>query len=275
MRRVDGEYVMCVTNTLPSPHRPISRYFQQVLRRTGQAEVSQHCIGGAIADTIEGPYHTVSDFYECNRTANGVIGPAWFKDTDGKQYVAYKTEIPAKFLEIREVANAGAKEGVQWTSNAVQLFQVDGQGFSDGDNMEAPYLFKRGGVYFLTYSTHFTMDGSYDVCMYATARNVRGPYTRAKEPLLKSGMQYGCKLIGPVGASFQRLVDASKQKTRVIFHGLNEETSFVGEILLPAFLSRLLPPLRFGGGIPFSAHIRTPTIVTVSTTCESDRPQSD
>lgn len=219
MRRTDGKYVMCVQTrhitTLTAAN--LRRYFAA----QDKQKMSQHCIGGAIADSIEGPYHPVSDFHQCNRTANGVIDPAWFKDTDGKQYVVYKTEIPANFVEIREVANSGAKEGVQWTSNAVQLLRVNGQGFSDGNNLEAPYLFKRGGVYFLTYSTHITMDASYDV-QYATAQNVWGPYTRVKEPLVKSGTQYGCKLIGPGGASFQRFVDADGQGTRIIFHGLTE-----------------------------------------------------
>lgn len=64
------------------------------------------------------------------------------------------------------------------------------------------------------------MDGSYDV-QYATSKNVWGPYTRVKEPLLKSGTQYGCKLTGPGGASFQRYVE-DESKTRVIFHGLTE-----------------------------------------------------
>lgn len=94
------------------------------------------------------------------------------------------------------------------------------QGFDDGGNMEAPYIFKRGDTYFLTYSTHITMNGSYDV-QYATAKSLMGPYTRVKEPLLKTTNDFGCKLIGPGGASFQR--DSGDQKsTKIIFHGLTE-----------------------------------------------------
>ncbi|KAL5432521.1 hypothetical protein PMIN07_007736 [Paraphaeosphaeria minitans] len=216
MRRTDGKYVM---------------YFAA----QDKQKISQHCIGGAIADTIEGPYHPVNDFHQCNRTANGVIDPAWFKDADGSQYIVYKTEIPANFLEIREVASSGPAEGVRWIGNAVQLLRVNGQGFSDGNNIEAPYLFKRGGVYFLTYSTHITMDGSYDV-QYATAKSVRGPYTRVREPLLRSGTQYGCKLVGPGGASFQRFVGLGKgeEGTRVVFHGLTEEMSINKRVVYTA-----------------------------------------
>lgn len=129
--------------------------------------------------------------------------------------------LPANFLEIREVANSGPNEGVEWVSDAVQLLAVNGQGFSDGNNMEAPYLFRGGDVYFLTYSTHITMDASYDV-QYATASSVLGPYTRVEKPLLESGEQFGCKLVGPGGASFQRFRNAEDEGTKVVFHVLTE-----------------------------------------------------
>ncbi|KAF9733312.1 putative endo-arabinase [Paraphaeosphaeria minitans] len=236
MRRTDGKYVMCVDNQSTTPHhRPDAANLSRYFAAQDKQKISQHCIGGAIADTIEGPYHPVNDFHQCNRTANGVIDPAWFKDADGSQYIVYKTEIPANFLEIREVASSGPAEGVRWIGNAVQLLRVNGQGFSDGNNIEAPYLFKRGGVYFLTYSTHITMDGSYDV-QYATAKSVRGPYTRVREPLLRSGTQYGCKLVGPGGASFQRFVGLGKgeEGTRVVFHGLTEEMSINKRVVYTA-----------------------------------------
>ncbi|CAI7583599.1 unnamed protein product [Penicillium manginii] len=178
------------------------------------------CIGAAISDDIKGVYHPESDFVQCNRTASGAIDPSWFKDDNGKQYVVYKTEIPQNWLEIREVNNSGPKEGVEWAGNAQKLLQMGSQGFDDGGNMEAPYIFKRGDTYFLTYSTHVTMNESYDV-QYATAKSVTGPYTRVKKPLLETTNDFGCKLIGPGGASFQQ--DSGDQKsTKMILHGLTE-----------------------------------------------------
>lgn len=225
MRRKDGKYVMCVRTV---PHRTAPQRFltkPRYFAAQDKKKITQHCIGAAIADSIEDTFHPVSDFYQCNRTApsTGVIDPAWFRDTDGKEYVVYKTEIPNNWLEIREVANSGKDEGIKWTGNAVKLLKVNGQGFSDGNNIEAPFLFKRGGVYFLAYSTHFTMDGTYDV-QYATAKNVLGPYKRVKEPLLKTGTRYGCKITGPGGASFQRFVaNGDEKSTRIMFHGLAED----------------------------------------------------
>lgn len=203
MRRSDGKYVM---------------YFASLDAK----KTSQHCIGAAIADQPGGTYHPVNSFFQCNRTApsTGTIDPAWYKDGDGRQYVVYKTEIPNNWLEIREVANSGPNEGVEWVGNAVQLLKVNGQGFSDGNNLEAPYIFKRGDVYFLAYSTHFTGDGTYDV-QYATAKSIKGPYTRVKTKLLQTGSQHGCKITGPGGASFQRYSE-DNSTVKMLFHGLTD-----------------------------------------------------
>ncbi|GAB1194234.1 hypothetical protein APSETT444_003477 [Aspergillus pseudonomiae] len=196
-------------------------YFAALDKETIGTKKVQHCIGAAVSDDIAGVYHPENDFVQCNRTSSGVIDPAWFKDTDGKQYVVYKTEIPENWLEIREVRSSGPKEGVEWVGNAQKLLRVNGQGFSDGNNMEAPYIFKRGDTYFLTYSTHSTADATYDV-QYATAKKVNGPYTRVKEPLLKTTNAFGCRLIGPGGASFRRGSNGNQEVTKIIFHGLTD-----------------------------------------------------
>jgi beta-xylosidase len=161
----------------------------------------------------------VNDFVQCNRTSNGVIDPAWFRDDDEKQYIVYKTDMPAVWLEIREVTSSGPKEGVEWASNAQKLLKISGQGFDDGMNLEAPYIFKRGGIYFLAYSTHYYADDTYDV-QYATAKHVRGPYTRVKEPLLET--TDACGLIGPGSASFQRVSWGNEEVVNMVFHGLRD-----------------------------------------------------
>lgn len=117
-------------------------------------------------------------------------------------------------------SESGSKEGVQWIGNAVYLLKPRDQGFWDGQNMEAPYIFKRNGIYFLAYSTHWTNNDTYDV-QYATSKNVLGPYTRQKEPLIASGTKFGCELAGPGGASFQRWGDGNTLK--MVFHALGPE----------------------------------------------------
>jgi GH43 family beta-xylosidase len=119
------------------------------------------------------------------------------------------------------VRNSGPKEGIEWVGNASKLLQVNSQGHNDGNNLEGPYIFKRGATYFLAYSTHFSGDGTYDV-QYATAKNVLGPYTRVKEPLVKTTDAFGCKVVGPGGASFQRDAHGNEDVVRMIFHGLTD-----------------------------------------------------
>ncbi|PVI05919.1 glycoside hydrolase family 43 protein [Periconia macrospinosa] len=204
-------------------------YFSARDKETIGTKRAQHCIGAAISDSIGGIYHPINDFVQCNRTSAGVIDPAWFKDTDNRQYVVYKTEIPHNYLEIREVtssssssSSSAANEGISWASHAYKLLKAHSQGFNDGGNIEAPYIFKRGNVYFLAYSTHFTGDGTYDV-QYATAEHVLGPYTRVKEPLVTTTMEFGCRLVGPGGASFERESGGVEDVVRMAFHGLTEE----------------------------------------------------
>lgn len=175
----------------------------------------------------------MNDFVQCNRTASGVIDPSWFRDNDGKQYIVYKTEIPENFLELREVRNSGDKEGVEFVGNAQKLLKVNGQGFDDGNNLEAPYIFRRDDTYFLTYSTHFTGDGTYDV-QYATAKSVTGPYTHVKDPLLKTTDAFGCQLTGPGGASFQRDPKGNQEIAKVIFHGLTDEMNINKRVVYTA-----------------------------------------
>ncbi|KLJ09381.1 hypothetical protein EMPG_15198, partial [Blastomyces silverae] len=68
----------------------------------------------------------------------------------------------------------------------------------DGPLVEAPSLIRSAqGVYFLFYSSHCSDSRAYDV-KYATAREIRGPYVRAEQPLLKTG-DFG--LVAPGGAS--------------------------------------------------------------------------
>lgn len=69
---------------------------------------------------------------------------------------------------------------------------------SDGPLVEAPMLIRSPeGVYFLFFSSGCTRENTY-VVKYATSRNIKGPYTRAKNILLKTG-DWGLEAPGSVG----------------------------------------------------------------------------
>lgn len=76
--------------------------------------------------------------------------------------------------------------------------QVLDRGDADGPLIEAPNLIRAGdGVYVLFFSSNCYSTPLYDVS-YATASNVRGPYTKSPAPLLVTG-NYG--LTAPGGAT--------------------------------------------------------------------------
>lgn len=52
----------------------------------------KHCVGGATASNVTGPYTAQANFMFCNLTAGGAIDPAGFRDHDGQRYVVYKVD---------------------------------------------------------------------------------------------------------------------------------------------------------------------------------------
>lgn len=99
-----------------------------------------------------------------------------FKDDDGKYYMYWGTwgiypnhgcgvgllnEDMKSFAKLAQIPNTDAK-----------------------DFFEAPFVFKRKGIYYLTYSSGYCEDGTYRV-QYATSNNPMGPFKYAKDnPIL-------------------------------------------------------------------------------------------
>lgn len=85
---------------------------------------------------------------------------------------------------------------------------LDHIGAEDDGVVEAPVVVKKDGTYFLLFSSGCFVTNNYNVD-YATASSIRGPYTRAAQPLISSG-DHG--LSGPGGA------DVSKDLKYLLFH---------------------------------------------------------
>lgn len=86
-----------------------------------------------------------------------------------------------------------------WIEPVGQPIQILDRIDADGPLVEAPNLIRTGdGTYVLFYSSHCYTSPNYDV-KYATARDIKGPYTRAGDPLIKSGDLGG--LASPGGAT--------------------------------------------------------------------------
>ena len=119
---------------------------------------------------------------------------------------AHKGKPPQLWLQPLDESGTAVKRGV----NPILLLSANDQ--RDGNyGIEAPFLVKRD-KYYLFFSTHFDYDSTYDI-EYATSDTLipanNKEYTRAQDPLIKSGSFSDCvskKLVGPGGASFQKEV---------------------------------------------------------------------
>lgn len=99
-----------------------------------------------------------------------------FKDDDGKYYMYWGTWgiYPNHGCGVG-LLNADMKS----FAKLAQIPNTDAKDF-----FEAPFVFKRKGIYYLTYSSGYCEDGTYRV-QYATATNPMGPFKYATEnPIL-------------------------------------------------------------------------------------------
>lgn len=101
---------------------------------------------------------------------------------------------------------AVANDGITPQGDAVTI--LNNNGVADEGTIEGPSLVQVGGTYILFFSSGCFTTDNYTV-NYATAKTIRGPYTRAAQPLFMSG-DYG--LYGPGGMSIY------KDGKHMVFH---------------------------------------------------------
>lgn len=167
---------------------------------------SKHCVGAATSPTILGPYTGLADALFCPLSRGGAIDASGFKDRDGKRYVVYKVDgnsighggacgnTVAPIVGTPLMLQPVAADGHTFTDNAVAL--LDNDGAADQGILEAPVLTRsRAGVYFLFFSSGCFATSGYTVS-YATATNLKGPYTRASSALFRTGDGNGLKAPG-------------------------------------------------------------------------------
>lgn len=173
-------------------------YYSAAVENTTYVAFSSHCIGAAISETSSpaGPYLPLNATISCPVNEGGAIDPTPFIDTDGSIYLAWKVDgnnighggvcknsvhplVPTPIKLQKMMADGVTPDGQEITI----LDRTE----EDGPLVEAPVIVRSTeGIYFLFFSSGCTRDPSYDV-KYAWANDVRGPYTRAKKPLLRTG----------------------------------------------------------------------------------------
>ncbi|MEK8128840.1 family 43 glycosylhydrolase [Paenibacillus filicis] len=129
-------------------------------------------IGVAVADHPEGPYTDAIGAPLINVVRNGA-GPMdqdVFIDDDGQAYMYYGSWGECNVVKL----NADMKSLGTWPDGSVYK-KVTPTKTGDNDFFEAPKVFKRNGIYYMTYSAGIWADSSYKV-MYATSSSITGPF---------------------------------------------------------------------------------------------------
>ncbi|RDA88192.1 hypothetical protein CP532_6827 [Ophiocordyceps camponoti-leonardi (nom. inval.)] len=196
-----------------------------VLYFSGQSAINpkHHCVGVATSANILGPYKPRDQAFACDFYWGGQIDASGFRDpANGRRYVVYKNDGNSlgrggqcnNGIEPREPTAIMLQEvggnGIDKVGGPIKLLDRQGQ----EPLVEAPYLYRsKDGTYVLFFSSGCFTDPSYNV-HYATARSVRGPFTRSPHPLLSSGDSR--KLVAPGGASV--MVGGDKGGDAIAFH---------------------------------------------------------
>ena len=148
----------------------------------------ERAIGAAVADAPLGPW-TVQPAPLLTDDPVGVIDPSYFHDDDGRSYLLYKragnsvgkpTPILLRELRADGLAFAPGSAPVQLITNDPTTWE--------GPLVEAPWLLKRAGSYYLFYSGNI-YDERYRVGV-ARAASVRGPYTKHGAPILGNNARW-------------------------------------------------------------------------------------
>jgi beta-xylosidase len=163
-------------------------YFSAQLPSNGKM-----CLGTATAPSPAGPFQPADDApLVCPPEDNGDIDPQSFVDTDGKHYLLYKSNAKPTTIWLQEVTN----DGGTLVGARVPLIRADRD--SEKDDVEAPSLVKIATRYVLFYSADTFESSSYHTG-YATSAGLKGPYTKADQPLLTTA-GLGNQVNGPGGA---------------------------------------------------------------------------
>lgn len=145
----------------------------------------RQCIGVAVGVQAAGPFSPAGGGpIVCQADLGGSIDASPFVDTDGKAYLLWKNDGNCCNLTTQIFIQPLRSDGLRLTGKATDLIQ----NFQlwEGSVVEAPTLYKTGGVYYLLYSGG-PFDSDLYAVGYATSKTVAGPYKKAEEnPVLVS-----------------------------------------------------------------------------------------
>jgi beta-xylosidase len=140
------------------------------------------CIGVATAHAILGPYADIGrPLVQDN--AVGLIDPTVFTDGDGKHYLYYKSDGNAIGQPTYIYVQKLAVDGRSVTGRPTPIIRNDRAW--EGNSVEAPWVTKRAGRYYLFYSGNTYNTPGYAIGV-ARSSSPNGGFVKKATPILRS-----------------------------------------------------------------------------------------
>ncbi|KAL5477939.1 hypothetical protein EMCRGX_G024802 [Ephydatia muelleri] len=158
----------------------------------------------------------------------GDIDPHVFRDTDGRTYLAWKTDdnnVGATVTRLWAQEISMAKGSVTQLGSPQQIMDSTGLWWIDswvpgGSLVEGPEIVKMNGFYYLFFAAGQYCQDSYSEGV-ARSPSIWGPYEKMGIPLLSTGLvgtADGAKLVGPGHASF--VLNATAQQWYAVWYAV-------------------------------------------------------
>lgn len=167
----------------PEIHQVGSKYIAYYTARNNTT--NRLCIGAATASTAEGRYKDLGKPLICDNVT--VLDAHFFRDDNGKQYLYWKADAadgnPSGPIYGQEVAS----DGLTLVGSRFALIKNDLAW--EGRLVEAPWVVKRNGQYYLFYSGNDFNTTGYATGV-ATSSSPLGGFTKKGDPILKSGTKW-------------------------------------------------------------------------------------
>jgi GH43 family beta-xylosidase len=154
-------------------------------------------IGGAFASAPTGPY---TDFgAPLVEHPSGVIDASFFEDDDGSRWLTYKIDGNAQGQPTPILLRKLAPDGRSFAPGSTETEILrNAPGTWEGGVVEAQWIVKRGGRYFMFYSGN-VYDHRYRTGV-ARADSLTGPWTKRGDPILENNERW----VGPGHGSVVR-----------------------------------------------------------------------
>lgn len=183
-------------------------------------------IGVAAADAPLGPYEDLGQPLIISGLAIGDAGGSidghFFRDDDGRHYFFWKENqmppLTKASIKMRELDASG----MAWAAGSQERTLFHPELPWEGDCVEAPWMVKRNGEYFLFYSAETTFATKYAVGV-ARAPTPEGPFTKSCAPVLSQFASDASVSVRPFATTGHCSVVETSQGPTMVYHAYRSD----------------------------------------------------